>query len=62
MFGFTSYHQYWSFNIMTYKPQDWEVIELFDSTNKTVSEVARNFGLTSEQVKKILMAQPEWND
>ncbi len=47
---------------MTYKPQDWEVIELFDSTNKTVAEVARNFGLTSEQVKKILMAQPEWND
>ena len=47
---------------MTYRPHDWEVIELFDSTNMTIQQVARHFGLTSEQVQKILMAQPEWND
>ena len=47
---------------MTYRPHEWEVIELFDSTNMTIQQVARQFGLTSEQVKKILMAQPEGND
>ena len=43
-------------------PQDWEIIELFDSTNLMVSDIANRFGITTEQVKKILMAQPEWND
>ena len=47
---------------MTNKPQDWEIIELFDSTNLTIADVARQFGISTKEVKKILMAQPEWND
>jgi len=47
---------------MTNKPQDWEIIELFDSTNLTVQQVADHFGISTKEVKSTLMAQPEWND
>ena len=47
---------------MTNIPQDWEIIELFDSTNLTKEQVAAHFGVTTKHVKKTLMAQPEWND
>ena len=47
---------------MANRPQDWEVIELFDSTHMTVQQVADRFGLDTKEVKKILMRQPEWND
>ena len=47
---------------MTNKPQDWQIIELFDSTNLTVQQVADHFGISTKEVKSTLMAQPEWND
>ena len=47
---------------MTNIPQDWEIIELFDSTNLTVAQVASHFGVTTYMVKRVLMAQDDWND
>mgnify|MGYP003645080545 CR=1 len=47
---------------MTNMPQDWEIIELFDSTNLTLAQVSAHFGVSTNHVKKVLMAQPEWND
>ena len=47
---------------MTNIPQDWEIIELFDSTNLTVVQVADHFGVTTYMVKRVLMAQDDWND
>ena len=32
-----------------------DVCDMFDTTNKTIAQVARHFHLTEEEVKKILM-------
>ena len=41
---------------MIYKPHPMDVCDMFDTTNKTVAQVARHYGLTSEEVKSILLA------
>jgi hypothetical protein len=40
---------------MTYKPHPMDVCNMFDTTNKTIAQVARHFGLTSAEVKNILL-------
>ena len=40
---------------MTYKPHPTDVCDMFDTTNKTIAQVARHFGLTSAEVKNILL-------
>ena len=42
-------------NRQTYKPDAMDVCDMFDTTNKTIAQVARHFGLTSEEVKNILL-------
>jgi predicted nuclease of restriction endonuclease-like RecB superfamily len=44
---------------MIYKPHPMDVCDMFDTTNKTIAQVARHFGLTSEEVKKILLQDTE---
>ena len=40
---------------MTYKPHPMDVCNMFDTTNKTIAQVARHFGLTVGEVKNILL-------
>ena len=40
---------------MTYKPLNRCVCDMFDTTNKTIAQVAWHFGLTSAEVKNILL-------
>ena len=40
---------------MTYRTPDQDVCDLFDTTNKTIAQVARHFHLTSAEVKNILL-------
>ena len=43
--------------------QDFEIIELFDTNwDITLQELARLSGRTVPELKRVLMAQPEWND
>ena len=44
---------------MTYKPHPMDVCNMFDTTNKTIAQVARHFGLTNAEVKKILLQDTE---
>ena len=40
---------------MTYRTLDQDVCDLFDTTNKTIAQVARHFQLTVQEVKNILL-------
>jgi len=40
---------------MTYKPHPMDVCNIFDTTNMTIAQVARHFGLTVGEVKNILL-------
>ncbi len=40
---------------MTYKPHPMDVCNIFDTTNMTISQVARHFKLTVKEVKNILL-------
>ena len=40
---------------MIYKPHPMDVCNMFDTTNKTIAQVARYVGLTSAEVKNILL-------
>ena len=44
---------------MTYKPHPMDVCDMFDTTNKTVAQVARHFGLTVGEVRNILLDATE---
>ena len=44
---------------MTYRTPDQDVCDMFDTTNKTIAQVARHFHLTSKEVKKILLQDTE---
>ena len=44
---------------MTYKTPDQDVCDMFDTTNKTIAQVARHFHLTAQEVKKILLQDTE---
>ena len=43
---------------MTYKTTDQDVCDLFDTTNKTIAQVARHFQLSVQEVKNILLKPP----
>ena len=40
---------------MTYKPDAMDVCDMFDTTNKTIAQVAEHFHLTVQEVKDILL-------
>ena len=40
---------------MTYRPDTMDVCDMFDTSNKTIAQVARHFGLTVGEVKSILL-------
>jgi hypothetical protein len=40
---------------MTHEPHPMDVCNIFDTTNMTIAQVARHFGLTAGEVKNILM-------
>ena len=44
---------------MTYKPDAMDVCDMFDTTNKTIAQVARHFHLTVGEVKDILLEVTE---
>ena len=44
---------------MTYKPDTMDVCDLFDTTNMTISQVARHFHLTVQEVKSILLEKAD---
>ncbi len=44
---------------MTFHPKHTDVCDLFDTTNKTLEQVARHFHLTVGEVKDILMADAD---
>ena len=44
---------------MTYRPDTMDVCDMFDTSNKTIAQVARHFHLTVGEVKNILMEVTE---
>jgi hypothetical protein len=40
---------------MTREPHPMDVCNMFDTTNMTIAQVARHFGLTVQETKNILM-------
>jgi len=40
---------------MTYRPDAMDVCDMFDTTNMTITQVARHFHLTVGEVKNILL-------
>ena len=40
---------------MTHEPHPMDVCDMFDTSNKTIAQVARHFGLTVGEVKSILL-------
>jgi hypothetical protein len=40
---------------MTHEPHPMDVCNIFDTTNMTITQVARHFGLTVQETKNILM-------
>ena len=44
---------------MIYKPHPMDVCDMFDTTNKTIAQVARHFHLTVGEVKDILLEVTE---